>query len=280
LRDEAEAMAWITAEIQCLAAAQPLAANAGRYPAVWELSLVTDTYFARKGMLAEHLVVLRTAVAAAKAGGDLRIQTRLHANLGQVAARARLVAESIRNLETVVELATATGDVIMRGHAHNSLAQSHGQLGDNQAALRHATDALAFYQASGNPMYEASALNQIGWVQALLGRYDEARTNCEAALKIQREVGRVTGEAQDSLGYINEQSGRLAEAVDWYREAIAVFEADGDTYNVATTLIQLGRAYTALGHTADAEAAWRQALQLCRVQQRGNDVANLIRLLG
>lgn len=280
LRDEAEAMAWMTAENPCLAAAQQVAAEAGWYPKVWELSLVTDTFYSRRGVLAEHLAVLRAAVAAARNAGDLRIQTRLHANLGQVAARAGLVAESIGNLERVAELATSTGDTAMQGHAHNSLAQSYGQQGDNQGALHHASLALTLYQAAGNPIYEALALNQIGWVHALLGHYDEARTNCEAALKIQREAGRVTGEVQDSLGYINEHSGRLAEAVDWYREAIAVFEAASDTYNVATTLIQLGRACAALGHATDAEAAWRQALQLCRVQQRRTDVVNLERLLG
>ena len=58
-----------------------------------------------------------------------------------------------------------------------------------------------------------------------------------------------------------------------------IFETADDNYNIVTTLIQLGRVCAALGDTEDAEAAWRQALQLCRVQQRRNDVANLKRLL-
>jgi DNA-binding SARP family transcriptional activator/tetratricopeptide (TPR) repeat protein len=280
VRDQAEAMAWLAAELPTMFAAQHYAVEHGHHSLVWELSLVYDTFQSRKGSLAEHLAVLRPAVAATHAGGDLEIQTRLHGNLGQVAARVGLVAESIHNLERVVELTMQSGDTIMRGHAYNSLAQSWGRQGDNEAALHHAGLALRLYQDSGDQVGEAQGLNQVGWVQALLGRYDEARANCEAALRLQREFGGVTGEVQDSLGYINEHSGRLAEAVDWYREAIAVFEASGDTYNVATTLIQLGRACAAHGLDADAQAARRQALQLCRVQQRGNDVADLKRLLG
>ncbi|MBP2321182.1 DNA-binding SARP family transcriptional activator [Kibdelosporangium banguiense] len=280
LHDQAEAMAWMTPELACLTAAQQLAADLGWHSKVWELSLVTDTFRSRRGALAEHLSVLRAAVAATEAAGDLRIQTRLHANFGQVTARAGMLTESVRSLERVAELATRTGDIVMRAHAHNSMAESWGHQGDNHRALHHASQALALYRAAGNQRFEANALNQTGWVLALLGHYDEARTNCEAGLKLQHELGSVTGEIQDSLGYIEEHSGRFAEAVSWYREAIAVFEVVGDTYNIATTLIQLGRACAAIGHTADAEAAWRRALQLCRAQQRRNDVANLERLLG
>lgn len=276
VRDETEALAWLDAEQPNIVAAQRLAAERGWHPQVWELSFVTDTVHSRRAMFADHLAVLRAAITAAEAAGEEAIQVRLHANRGQCAARAGLFTESVRHLEQVIAL---TGDVAMRGHAHNTLAQTHGQRGDNERALFHANQALEQYRAAGDEMLEAAALNQIGWVEALLGRFDDARTHCQASLDIQRAHGRVTGEAQDSLGYINEQSGRLAEAIACYREAVAVFESYGDDRNIATTLIQLGRACAAADLPDDAAAAWRRALDLCRAQGRTAEAERLAALI-
>jgi DNA-binding SARP family transcriptional activator/tetratricopeptide (TPR) repeat protein len=268
VRDEAEALAWLNAEHPCLLAAQRLAAERGWHAQVWELSFVTDTLHARRGLLNDHLTVRRAAVMAAQAAGDLVLQARLHANLGQVATRSGLFAESVHHLEQVIALTERTGDIVMQGHAHNTLAQTHGQEGDHDRAWHHAALALERYRAAGEPLLEAQALNQLGWVEALFGRFAEGRAHCLSALEIQRDHGHMTGEVQDSLGYIDEQSGRLAEAVSWYREAIAVFEEYRDNYNIATTLIQLGRVCLASGAPEDAEAAWRRALDLCRIQRR------------
>jgi DNA-binding SARP family transcriptional activator/tetratricopeptide (TPR) repeat protein len=275
LRDEAEALAWLDAEQPNLVAAQQLAVERGWHPQVWELSFVTDTVHSRRAMFGDHLDVLGAAIAAAEAEGEEAIQVRLHANRGQSATRAGLFTEAVRHLEQVIALTERTGDVAMRGHAHNSLAQTHGQRGDTERALFHANQALEQYRAAGDAMLEASALNQIGWVEALLGRYDDARAHCQASLDIQRAHGHVTGEAQDSLGYIDERSGRLPEAIAWYREAVAVFEGYGDARNLATTLIQLGRACAAAGATDDAAAAWRRALDLCRAQGRGAEAEHV-----
>ncbi|ONI77813.1 hypothetical protein ALI144C_30720 [Actinosynnema sp. ALI-1.44] len=50
-----------------------------------------------------------------------------------------------------------------------------------------------------------------------------------------------------------------------------MFSGVGDAYNVATTLIQLGRACAALGLVDDAATAWRQALGLCQAQRRSTE---------
>nr|CEL19550.1 transcriptional regulator, SARP family [Kibdelosporangium sp. MJ126-NF4]CTQ94650.1 transcriptional regulator, SARP family [Kibdelosporangium sp. MJ126-NF4] len=272
LHDEAEALAWLTVEHACLIATQQLAADRGWHAQVWEVSFVTDTLHARQGMFADHLATLRTAVTAAS---DPAVRTRLHVNLGQVAARAQLPAESVEHLERAIVLAEQNGDIVMLAHAHNTLAQTWGQQGDNERALEHATQALEHYRATGNPLSEAQALNQLGWVEALLGQHEKAHEHCLSALAIQRAENALSGEPQDSLGFIAEQTGKLAEAIDWYHDAIAIFRDRGDDYNTATTLIQLGRACLAHGSTAEAVTAWRRALDLCRIQRRTSEADRL-----
>ncbi|WP_202819077.1 AfsR/SARP family transcriptional regulator [Actinosynnema sp. ALI-1.44] len=275
LRDEADATAWMTAEHTCLLAAQELAAECGWHAQAWEMSFVTDTWHSRQGQHADHLTALRTAVTAADAAADPAPRARLHANLGQVAARAALVDESVRHFERAITLADEVGDLVMQAHAHQGLAECWGGQGDNERALDHACQSLKFYRAAGSREGEASALNQLGWVEALLGKYDDARRHCLAALAIVGIDGMASGQIHDSLGFIDEQSGRLPEAIDWYRQAIAIFEAHGDDYNAATTLIQLGRANLAHGHTAAAVTAWQSALDICRIQRRTGEADRL-----
>jgi DNA-binding SARP family transcriptional activator len=274
LRDEAAAWAWMDAEHTCLMAAQQFAAEHGWHTQVWELALVTDTLHWNQGRVADHLTVLRAAVDAAEAAGGPQIQGRLHANLGQAATRAGRLDESMEHIERALALMTQAGDLVEQAHCHLTIGQAWGQRGDNHRALHHARQALDRYRASGQSRWEANALNQVGYVLALLGRFDEAREHCLAALDLQ-EVGQIL----DSLGYIDEHSGRLTDAVGWYRRAVTVFGDDGDMYNVASTLIQLGRAYVASHASADARAAWQQALQLCRAQNRATEADRLAELL-
>ncbi|GAB3894214.1 hypothetical protein GCM10029964_072200 [Kibdelosporangium lantanae] len=272
LADDTEAMAWLSTEHTCLLAIQRLAVDQGWHAAVWELALVTDTLHWRQGLTADHLAVIQTAIDAAEVAGDRDLQARLHGNLGQAVLRDGDVARSMRHLERAMELAD---DVMRRAHWSSTLAQAWGTRGDNNRALEFAELAVELYERTGEPWWEAHGRNQVGWVLALLGRYDEARAQCLAALDLQQAENRVEPEIFDSLGYIDEHGGRLADAVDWYSRAIVGFEARGDTYNVASSLIQLGRANHALGDPEAAGTAWRRALDLCERLHRTAEAAEL-----
>ncbi|ALG09750.1 AfsR/SARP family transcriptional regulator [Kibdelosporangium phytohabitans] len=274
LADHDDAERWLTTEHPCLLATQQAAAEHGWFAQVWELSLVTDTLHWRHGRTAEHLDAMRTALDAAQAAGDLDIQRRLHQNLGQVLARAGSTDDAVHHLERALAVAEQIGNVVDQGHARMTLAQVSGQQGDNEHAAHHAVLALERYQTAGATRFEATALNQLGWISALLGKFDEARAHCEAALALPLPEGIVHAETLDSLGYIHERTGRLTDAVSCYQRSVEVFSEKGDTYNVATTLIQLGRALAALG-SAEAAAVWRRALELCEIQQRSKEADEL-----
>lgn len=270
-----EAVHWLSTEHPCLLAAQQLAAEHGWHAQVWELALVTDTLHWRQGRLTHHLAVSSIAIHAAQIAGDLAVLCRLHQNIGKVLARAGRSAESMSHIERSIELAARIHDPTSEGHGHMTLTQVWGQQGDLQRAFDHAELALRLYRAGEQRVFEAQALNQLGYVAALLGRFDEARTHCEAALDLQAAVGEPNGDILDSLGYIHQHSGRLARAAEYYRQAVTAFGQAGDTYNAATTLIQLGQVHASLGSLREAESAWQRALELCQVQQRTADAKSL-----
>ena len=87
------------------------------------------------------------------------------------------------------------------------------------------------------------------------------------------------GETLDSLGYIHHHSGQFAEAVSYYREAVALFDELGHNNHVALSLERLGAAHSEAGDRGQAENAWREALRLHRVHGRTAEADRLEALL-
>jgi tetratricopeptide (TPR) repeat protein len=83
----------------------------------------------------------------------------------------------------------------------------------------------------------------------------------------------------DSLGYIDHQLGRHGDAVAHYKESVALLRGVGDVYQLASTLEALGHSYQALDRPVDANAAWREAIELYQAQQRSAEVERLRRSL-
>ena len=113
-------------------------------------------------------------------------------------------------------------------------------------------------------MWRAEALAEVGWHQARLGRYAEARDLCEQALELFREHANRQGVAGtlDVLGYVAHRSGQYHTALAHYRDALALCRDLGATYDEADTLDHLGHAYAALSQHAEARRVWQQAMKL------------------
>ncbi len=150
-------------------------------------------------------------------------------------------------------------------------------------ALLHAREALVLLREVGNPVMTAEALNLVGWYSAQLGRYEEARRHCEAALSGYERHQDRAGSAYtcDSLGYIALHTERYADAVSYYGRAIALFRVLGHTYLEPAALDSLGDAHAALGEPRQAQQAWEQALTMYEEQHRGPEAsATRHRILG
>ena len=280
LRDDPTTMSWFDMEHLCLLAAQSVAAEQGWHRLVWQLAWALHGYLWRRGHIRDQLATWRAGLAAAERLRDPVLKAMAHRLLGQALARAGMRPEASRHLRRALKLAANAGDAHGTARAHYDLARM-GRNGDHQIALTHATQALRLFDALANPVWRAEALAEVGWHQARLGRYAEARDLCEQALELFREHANRQGVAGtlDVLGYVAHRSGQYHTALAHYRDALALCRDLGATYDEADTLDHLGHAYAALSQHAEARRVWQQAMKLSYAQHRIADTERLQRQL-
>ncbi|NDY95168.1 tetratricopeptide repeat-containing diguanylate cyclase [Wenzhouxiangella limi] len=109
-----------------------------------------------------------------------------------------------------------------------------------------------------------------------LEEHDEAETTCLAALDEVDRMHQARWQAgiRLTLGHLRRDEGRLEEAVDWYREALAIASASVPTIE-DEVLASLSEALEDLGQTAEALTLTRQRVAL-RDQQRQSERRELV----
>ncbi len=279
--DEAAALAWFDAEHHVLLAVQRTAALAGRDQAVWQLAWALNTFHRRRGRLQDDLTAWQAAADAADRLDDHTARSLSHRRLGDAWARIGRHSEALDHLHQA--LALTDRDPLGQALTHESLSWAWGRHGDDRRAVEHAGHAVRLIQTLDEPVWqwEADALNELAWWEARLGKHDEARTHCHAALDLYRDHDDKTGAAGalDSLGYLDHQTGRHTEAVENYRRSLSLFEEIGNTYGQANITDRIGHPYVALGHPDRARTTWQRALRLYRDQNRDADAERVRRQL-
>ena len=66
----------------------------------------------------------------------------------------------------------------------------------------------------------------------------------------------------DTIGYAHHRLGQHAQAVDCYQQAVTFLRGAGYSYELGIVLRHLGDARRAMGDSAGAADAWREALGL------------------
>ena len=106
--------------------------------------------------------------------------------------------------------------------------------------------------------------HQLGMAAQDRGRLDEAEDWYRQALAIKEDLGDRPGMAIDyhQLGMAAQDRGRLDEAEDWYRQALTIFEDLGDRPRMAVVYHQLGNSAHRRGRLDEAEDWHRKALTI------------------
>ncbi len=135
----------------------------------------------------------------------------------------------------------------------------HGRLGD---ALARYQEALALHEWPGstNPVGAVQAMNAIAVTLSMMGRYDEAGVEYEAALAQARRTAPSTVPFfVANLGGFKLVLGHYADALTLLDEAIA---ASPGTPLLARRLSQRGTALAGVGRAAEASASFDRAVEL------------------
>lgn len=137
---------------------------------------------------------------------------------------------------------------------------------DPNRAQQLAQDALTIAQRDRDAGAEAGARIVLGSIERQRGRYDQAVIEFERAVDIARAApGQVNyANALANLGISLDLGGLYADALEVQSEALAVFEAQGDTARVSAVLINLGNTLDNLGDQKRAREHYQRALDTKR----------------
>jgi len=265
--DHTAALTWFTTEHEQLLGIQAVLADHERQ---WLLSRALDTYFYRRGHLAENVTSSRLGVAAAEHLGTQALTLALR-QAGRAHTRASELPDAIESLRKALDLEE-------NPHTHFDLARPLADSGDFASAADHLRLALEGYRAAGNPVGEAHALNALGRCHSELGEFEQAKSYCESALALHERHENRNGQVGtlDNLGTIALRTGRPADAIAWHTRASTMCEDLGDSYLEARVLEHLAEALDADGKTAAAREARQAALELFTSRHRTTDVERIV----
>jgi len=212
----------------------------GLYERVIELAAArTESLDAR-----QHLALLREAADEADLGGSKE-------------RAVGLVREAI-------ELAQSIDDVTLEGILHDRLGYLLWRIGDPVAGLAAHEVAAALVPAEPPTQARARVLAGLGGAYFSLGRYADARTTCEQAIRCAEAVDARQDEARarnmlgSSLVALGELEAGLRE-LELSREIATVVGPPetliGAHYNLALNLAESGRVEAALAEATSARAA-------------------------
>lgn len=277
--DDPEAMAWFRAEHLNLLAAQHSAAAHGWHETVWQVAWSLVAFHCRRGDYLNSLAAWRIALDAARHLPE-PARTIAHLQVAHTHAELGHHEEALEHAHQALTRAEENHDLTGQARAHREFAWTWQRRGEYEQALRDATRALELFRAADEPIWEATLHNDVGWYAAHLGDYDTARAHCEAALELYQRHHHVDeANVLDSLGYIAHHAGRDDEAIGYYRQALALMRARGNTYDPPEILEHLGHAHAALGQDREARAMWQEALELYESQHRTDHAEQVARCL-
>ena len=262
--DLGAAMRWFTAERAALIALVGRAAGQGHHGVAWQLALGMQHFFERSGRWADWTATGEVALDAARRGGDLVGQARMHRSLAGAAYFRRDLDAAVRHLDQACELLAGlglTGELTRAGLNRAMILRAQGR---HEEVVRALAGTLAPARAAGDDKALGDALVVMAASSVELGRHEQAVRWAEQALALfrgaQDRLG--IGEAWEVLGRVHGARHEPAGAIGCWRAAAEAYREASASAPAAEVLALLGDTLAADGDPAGAEQAWRQALEL------------------
>ncbi|MFJ2730792.1 tetratricopeptide repeat protein [Streptomyces collinus] len=273
LLDKAASWAWFEAEHACLLAAQKQAHEHGWNTHVWQLAWVTETYHRWSGLASDRLAAWQVALSACQREGDSMSMPLVLRFLGWSYSRVGDFDAARSTLQKALEAAEESGDIFGQAHGHfvSGVVDHEAEL--YLESLEHDIQALALFRQLGEPPWVALTLNNLGWANALLGNYDEARAFLAEAMTILSHHPDDNNESAtlDSLGYVAFKSGDFRQALEYYKQSLVLSRTLQHKFDEAIGQEHIAEAYAALGELDRAIRAWLRSRELYRAQYRSRD---------
>jgi tetratricopeptide (TPR) repeat protein len=217
----------------------------------------------RRGNLAESETLYQQAAEFAALAGDVRLLGMIEQNRGVLLnMRGRFVAAEARYYNSLGAF-EQTNDSEAMSWVLNNLGMLYTKLGHYQRAIETFDRGLRIARNRGDSLVESVVTINIAWVWVAMGKLDDAERACSEAYGSARTRSDhlTMAEALKCRARIERERGAFGESLATLR--IGIFEAEGleDRLLQAEMLRELGQTSRALGNSADAELAWREAAE-------------------
>jgi len=160
-------------------------------------------------------------------------------------------------------------DLQAEGVTLHDLADVARRRGQTDEAIALYREAVECKRQADYPQDLAYTLLMLGHGLEARGEYEEAQALYEERLELLRGLGQerdmhAEGVTLHDLADVSRHQGRLDEAIEMYRQARELKDESSDPRGLAMTLLGLARALEERGDYAEAEAVYREQLDLLR----------------
>jgi putative nucleotidyltransferase with HDIG domain len=194
-------------------------------------------------------------VQARELGGHSReMLARVELNLGIIANIRGQIIEAVEHYERAVEAYRATNDEHGCATAYVNLGIAHTDLRQYDWADSYFSKSFEIAERAGDAHLQGMCLVNHAEAHFLRERYDEARSNAEAALAIfdQLDSRADKSEAYKMIGMVYRETGRPALAESRLRTAIELAVSAGSVLNEAEAARELALLMQTMGRNQDA----------------------------
>jgi tetratricopeptide (TPR) repeat protein len=217
----------------------------------------------RRGNLNESETLYGKAAEFAGKAGDVRLLGMIEQNRGVLLnMRGNFVAAEARYSNSLGAFEQTNDDEAI-SWVLNNLGMLYTKLGHYQRAIETFVRGLTIAKLRGDSVVESILVLNLAQVWVATGKLDEAEKACISSLEAAQTRGDhlTIAEALKCRARIERERGAFHESIATLR--IGIFEAEGleDRLLQAQMLREFGQTSRALGNSADARLAWREAAE-------------------
>ncbi len=252
---------------------------------------------AQPGALAAQIAQHEQNLAQARSSKNIRQQVSEFNTLGALYYSEGQLQKALDDLNQALPIEQKYSSMLGQATTLNTMGRVYTDLGQEDKALNLLNQALPFWRALPSRAGEAETLNNIGKVYNNLGQHDDALKFLNQSLAIWHEVNAspaaenappgpapaqtasassflatasINGEAStlDNMGRAWSDMGDGKQALDYFNQALPIYRNLGERNGEALLLNDMGPAYAALGQKQKALDVYNQAIALWR--QLGN----------
>jgi len=217
----------------------------------------------RRGNFVESEKLYTQAAEFAGKAGDVRLLGMIEQNRGVLFnMRGNFVAAEARYSNSLSAFESANDDEAV-SWVLNNIGMLYTKLGHYSRAVETFERGLAIAKSRHDSLVESILVLNLAQVWVAVGKLDEAEEACASSLEGARTRGDhlTIAEALKCRARIERERGAFHESIATLR--IGIFEAEGleDRLLQAEMLREFGQTSRALGNSADARLAWREAAE-------------------